>query len=69
MLQQLWNNTPESTFERLTDSRPMHTRSWTERWTAKREYKRLAAALIANEWVDAEDRRLLLDHIDHLIGN
>ncbi len=69
MLQQLWNNTPEATFERLTDARPMHTRSWIERWSAKRDYKRLASALIAKEWVDAEDRQLLLGHIDRLIGN
>ena len=69
MLEQLGIKTPAATLKRFSDTRPYNVRSWTERRLAKRDYRRIAAAFIANDWVDAEDEQLLIDYIDRKCGH
>ena len=53
--------------EWILHKHPLNKLSWRERRKARRDITRLIAAMIKNNWVDADDEPLLLDEMNQLL--
>ena len=60
MLHILWKEAPTSVLKRMQDLLLGKRLNWAQRRATKQDLKRLIESLIAHNWVDAEDRPLLL---------
>ncbi len=60
VLESLWNEAPEATLERFYRLRRPEKLSWAQRRAAKRDIKRLIESMIEQQWVESDDKPLLL---------
>ena len=60
LLFQLWGEAPQASLDRFARVRRREKISWLERRRAKRDIKRLIEAMIAANWVQADDRSFLI---------
>jgi len=63
-LELLWDEAPEATMDRLYQLRSGTKLTWAERQAAKRDLKRLIDAMIAHNWVEPEDKPLLINEMN-----
>lgn len=63
MLRQLWGEAPHETLVRFQRMGNYQKLNWADRRAAKKDILRLIESLIAKELVDANDRQLLLAHM------
>ncbi len=59
-LERLWGEAPEASMDRLFSLRSRAKLGWAERRAAKNDLRRLIDAMIAHNWVDADDKTLLI---------
>ena len=64
MLEQLWNEAPEATLDHLYCLRMRSKLSWAERRSVKQDILRLIESMIAHNWVEPEDRPLLINEMN-----
>jgi len=60
MFERAWANAPCKALERINRLRRPTKLSWAERRATKRDLKRLIDSMIAHNWVDPEDKPLLI---------
>ena len=64
VLKRLWPEAPEDTLKRLLQLRRGGQLGWAERRAAKRDLFRLVESMIAANWVEPEDRPLLISAVN-----
>ncbi len=64
LLYQLWGEAPPASLDRFDRIRRREKINWLERRRAKRDIKRLIEALIAANWVQADDRPFLISFMN-----
>ena len=64
MLQRLWGEGPAGTVERFQRLRMQERLNWAERRAAKNDLCRLIESLIAHNWVEPDDRSLLIAEVN-----
>ncbi len=62
-LKQLWGEEPGDAVARLIQARPGMRLHWRERRMVRRDLTRLIEALIAEDWVEGDDRALLYETV------
>ncbi len=60
MLHRLWGEAPDSTLELFHSLRMQENLGWVDRRHAKKDLLRLIEAMISHNWVDLEDKPLLI---------
>ena len=60
VVKRLWSETPPRSLERLNRLRMKEKLGWRDRRAAKNDMRRLINSLIAHNWVEAEDKPLLI---------
>ncbi len=64
LLFQLWGQAPQASLDRFNRVRLREKINWLERRRAKRDIKRLIEAMIAANWVQADDRNFLISFMN-----